>query len=351
VRSRTGSIASALLAGLLLVGVVAGCGSDDDDSGSAATTSSEASGSGGTTKLTIGYSAWPGWFPLAVADEQGIFEDNGLDVDLKYFTDYTASLDALAAEKLDVNAQTLNDTIFAVAAGSKQKVVVVGDNSNSKDAVICDKSVKDRKDLKGKSIAAEEGVVDHFLLLQGMAEDDLTQDDIKFSPLKTDAAAAAFANGQFDCVAVFAPFTLQALERKGSHVVLSSKDLPGVIPDHLVATAKAAEDPKAMQKLVDAWYQTIDWIKANPDEANKIMAKKAGTSVEEYESFAEGTTLFSPEDSVKAFGDRKGDTTSLPEMARRINPFLVESGLAKEEADLTDLFAPTYTEKVADGGS
>ena len=89
-RSRTGSIASALLAGLLLVGVVAGCGSDDDDSGSAATTSSEASGSGGTTKLTIGYSAWPGWFPLAVADEQGIFEDNGLDVDLKYFTDYTA---------------------------------------------------------------------------------------------------------------------------------------------------------------------------------------------------------------------------------------------------------------------
>ena len=132
--------------------------------------------------------------------------------------------------------------------------MVVGDNSTGNDAVICDESVKDRKDLKGKSIAAEEGVVDHFLLLQGMAEDDMTQDDIEFSPLKTDAAAAAFADGQFDCVAVFAPFTLQALEREGSHVVLSSKDLPGVIPDHLVATAKAAEDPEAMQKLVDAWY-------------------------------------------------------------------------------------------------
>ena len=54
---------------------------------------------------------------------------------------------------------------------------------------------------------------------------------------------------------------------------------------------------------------------------------------------------------MNAFGDRKGDTTSLPEMARRINPFLVESGLTKEEADLTDLFEPTYTEKAADGGS
>ena len=37
-------------------------------------------------------------------------------------------------------------------------------------------------------------------------------------------------------------------------------------------------------------------------------------------------------------------------MARRINPFLVDSGLTKQQADLTGLFVPTYTQKVADGG-
>ena len=63
--------------------------------------------------LRVGYSAWPGWFPLAVAEEQGIFEEAGLDVELTYFVDYTASLDALVAGQLDVNTQTLNDTIFA----------------------------------------------------------------------------------------------------------------------------------------------------------------------------------------------------------------------------------------------
>ena len=71
-------------------------------------------------KVTIGYSAWPGWFPLAVADKAGIFKKNGLDVDLKYFGDYIASLDAMVAGKLDANAQTLNDTMAAVAGGSKQ---------------------------------------------------------------------------------------------------------------------------------------------------------------------------------------------------------------------------------------
>jgi putative ABC transport system substrate-binding protein len=59
--------------------------------------------------------------------------------------------------------------------------------------VICDESITAVTDLKGKSIAAEAGVVDHFLLLQGLAEEGMTEDDIEFSGLATDAAAAAFA--------------------------------------------------------------------------------------------------------------------------------------------------------------
>ena len=150
---------------------------------------------GDPKSLTIGYSAWPGWFPLAVAEKKGFFTAAGLKVDLKYFIDYTASLDALVAGKLDVNAQTLNDTIFAVASGAKQKVVVVNDNSTGNDEIICDASVASIKDLAGKTVAAEAGVVDHFLLLQGLATVKLTEKDIKFKGVKTDAAAAAFAGG------------------------------------------------------------------------------------------------------------------------------------------------------------
>jgi NitT/TauT family transport system substrate-binding protein len=322
------------------------------DSKSTASTQASASGSGTTSaqldKLTIGYSAWPGWFPLAVADAKGLFKQAGLDVDLKYFVDYTASLDALVAGQVDVNAQTLNDTIFAVASGSKQKVVVVNDNSTGNDQVICDQSITSTNDLKGKTIAAEAGVVDHFLLLQGLAKAGLSESDISFQGVKTDAAAAAFEGGQFDCVAVFAPFTAQAIKRAGSHVLFSSKDFPGVIPDHLVATDSAAAKTDVMQKLVNAWYATLDYIKAYPDESVTIMADKAAVSVDEYKGFESGTTLFTPANAINAFADRAGDPTSLPEMARRINPFLVSSGLAQKEADLSGLFVPQFTKAYAD---
>jgi NitT/TauT family transport system substrate-binding protein len=317
------------------------CGSDDTSS------SDDAGSSDALPKLTIGYSAWPGWFPLAVAEQEGIFEKAGLDVDLKYFADYTASLDALVAGQVDVNAQTLNDTIFAVASGAKQKVVVVNDNSTGNDQIICDDSITSIADLKGKTVAAEAGVVDHFLLLQGLAKEGLTEADIDFKGVKTDAAAAAFAGGEFDCVGVFAPFTVQAAERPNSKVLFSSKDFPGAIPDHLVATEEAAGDSEAMAALVKAWYMTLGYIDENHDAAVTIMAKEAGLSDADYADFESGTTLFSAEDAVNAFEDRADDPTSLPEMARRINPFLVESGLAETEADLTGLFEPSFTEDYA----
>ncbi len=343
-RSRRPFVLATVVAIVALL--AAACGGDDSSDGS---TTTDGGSSDAPMALTIGYSAWPGWFPLAVAEEKGFFAEHGLDVDLKYFTDYTASLDALVAGQVDVNAQTLNDTIFAVASGADQRVVVVNDNSTGNDQIICDESITSVSDLKGKTVAAEAGVVDHFLLLQGLAKEGMTEDDIQFTGMKTDAAAAAFAGGEFDCVGVFAPFTVQAMERPGAKVLFSSKDFPGAIPDHLVATGEASGNSEAMQALVDAWYETLAWIEANPDEARKIMAEKAGVSDAEYADFQSGTTLFSQEQAIDAFEDRPGDPTSLPEMARRINPFLVESGLAEEEADLSKLFMPEFTKNATTG--
>jgi NitT/TauT family transport system substrate-binding protein len=335
---------SAVAGTALLALLTTACGGDDDDAAVESAPDAAATDAGGESTLKVGYSAWPGWFPLAVAEQEGIFEQVGLDLELTFFADYISSLDALVAGSIDVNTQTLNDTIFGVAAGSDQRIFATNDNSTGNDAIICDASIGTVADLAGTSIAAEPGVVDHFLLLQGLADAGLGQDDIEFTGLATDAAAAAFAGGQFDCVGVFAPFTTAALEREGSKVLFSSADHPGAISDHLVATAAAAEaHPEELQLLVDAWYLTLDWIAANPDEARAIMAEAAGVTPEEYAEYAEGTTIFTAQQALDSFEDRPGDPTSLPEMARRINPFLVASGLTEQEADLSALFVPELT--------
>lgn len=328
-----------------LLVAAAACGGDDGGDAAGTTAAGGPAAAGGTVdQITLGYSAWPGWFPLAVAEQEGIFEQVGLDVELTFFADYIASIEAMASGQLDAVTQTLNDTMASVAGGPEQVIVVVNDNSTGNDKVICDESVQSVEDLRGRTVAAEAGVVDHFLLVQGLQSAGLTEADIDFRGVLTDAAAASFAAGEFDCVGVFAPFWLTALERPGSHELFSSADFPGTIPDHIVVSRELVdENPRAVQKLVDAWYLTLEHLAEHPEESTETMAEVAETTVEEYQQLAEGTTLFTAEQAAAAFQDGD-DTTSLLHTARLINPFLVESGFTEAEAPLDGLFDASFTE-------
>ncbi len=333
---------SALAVALGLVALAA-CGGGDDSS------SSSSSGSG-AAKVSLGFSAWPGWFPWQVAEEKGIFAKHGLDVDLTYFESYTDSLNALATGNLDGNSQTLNDTISSLAGGSKQAIVLTNDNSTGNDQIIVGPDTARVEDLRGKKVAVEEGTVDHYLLLLGLQQAGMQPSDIDLQPLLTDAAAAAFASGQVEAVGAFAPFTDTALERAGSKVLFSSATFPGAIPDHLVMDTEFVQKrPGDVQKLVDAWFETLDFIGANPDEAIAIMAERAGVSVDAYRTYDAGTTIFTVADNIEAFTPGT-DQKHLDFAARQISAFLVDSKLIPTAPDLAGLLDARFVQARAGAG-
>ncbi|GAB3677513.1 ABC transporter substrate-binding protein [Actinocorallia lasiicapitis] len=323
------SLSAVLLAGALLTA----CGGADDPADGAA-----------PGKITLGFSAWPGWFPWQIAQEKGLFGKNGVDVELKYFDSYTDSLQALASGAIDANSQTLNDTLASVSGGAKQTIVLVNDNSTGNDQIIARPGIATLADLKGKTVAAEPGTVDHYLLLLALKKAGLTQADVTFKPLPTDAAAAAFASGKVDAVGAFAPFTTTALKLKGSKAIATSKDFPGAIPDHLVVDKElVADHPEQVQGLVQTWFETLKWIQANPAEAIAIMAKRADVSEADYKSYDAGTTIFSLADNLKAFGPGT-EPTNLAFQAEQIAGFLVEAKLADVKPSLDGLLEPKFVQ-------
>ncbi|MBD2247224.1 ABC transporter substrate-binding protein [Nostoc sp. FACHB-888] len=304
--------------------------------------------------INLGFSAWPGWFPWQVAQEQGIFKTKNTTVNLKWFDGYLESISTLAAGQIDANSQTLGDTLSSVAGGADQVVVLVNDNSTGNDKVIVAEGINRVADLRGKKVAAEEGTVDHFLLLLGMKQAGLKPQDIQFVPLETGKAAAAFAAGQVDAVAVFAPFTTQALQRKGSKELFSSKDFPGAISDHLVVSRKFLDEhPEEIQALVDSWFATLDYIRENQDRAYIIMSKRAGVPVEEYKQYADGTRLFTVEENLKAF-QPGNNMASLLYATEQMSQFLIDVGLAQNKPNTTflfdDRFVKAYMQKRAKPG-
>jgi NitT/TauT family transport system substrate-binding protein len=329
-----------VLTALCLVLALAGCNEQATTGG--------AGGGGGDTggKITLGFSAWPGWFPWQVAADQGLFAKNGVDVEVKYFENYTDSLNALSTGNIDANSQTLNDTVSSVAGGAKERIVLVNDNSTGNDQIIAREGIASVADLKGKTVAAEEGTVDHYLLLLALQKAGLGPADVKFTPLATDAAAAAFVAGRVDAVGVFAPFTTTALERQGSKAIATSKDFPGAIPDHLVVNPSLIQDrPDDVQALVKTWFDTVEWIRTNRDQAIAIMAKRAGVSPADYATYDAGTTIFTLEDNLEAFTPGSTDA-HLDYQARKITDFLLQTELIDTKPDLEGLLDDQFVKAI-----
>lgn len=312
----------------------------------ACATTNEPATSADKTTIRLGFSAWPGWFPWQIAQEQGLFTKNGVTVDLKYFESYTDSLTALSTGNLDANSQTLNDTLSSVSGGAKQTVVLVNDNSTGNDQIIAKPGITSVADLKGRKVAAEQGTVDHYLLLLALKKAGLTEKDVQFTPLLTDAAAAAFVAGKVDAVGVFAPFTTTALGLAGSTAIATSKDFPGAIPDHLVFTSDFVKAHKTeVQGLVQTWFDTTAWIKANPDKAVDIMAKRGGVTPADYKSYDAGTTIFTKQQNLDAFATGSSPA-NLDFQAQQIGDFLVSTGLAEEKPSLDGLLDPSFVQAV-----
>jgi NitT/TauT family transport system substrate-binding protein len=324
----------AVVSTVVMIGSVAACSSTSD------------SNSAGSVKITLAFSAWPGWFPWEVAAEKGLFAANGVDVQLKYFDNYTDSLTALSTGAVTANSQTLNDTLISVAAGAKQTIVLVNDNSTGNDQIIARPGLNSLADLKGKTIAVEEGTVDHFLLLLALQKAGIQPGDVTIKGLPTADAAAAFKAGQVDAVGAFAPFTTTALQLPGSKALTTSKDFPGAIPDHLVFGSdfvKAHRD--LVQKVVKTWFDTMMWISEHHDEALAIMAKKAGVSVDDYKTYDAGTTIFTRQQNLDAFA--AGNAPANPSYeAGLISQFIVDTKLAPARPSLDGLFDPSFVQAV-----
>ncbi|MEM9002749.1 MAG: ABC transporter substrate-binding protein [Cyanobacteria bacterium P01_F01_bin.86] len=323
-----------------------------DTPDTAAETPTEAPVAANENPIVMGYSSWAGWWPWAIAEEEGLFEKNGANVELIWFDGYLESMEALAAGQLDANCQTLNDTIsFAADAVNGEVAVLVNDNSAGNDKIIVAEEIETIDDLVGKTVVLEEGVVGDFLLTLALEEAGKSRKDVTVKNLETGAAATAFAAAQADGFAGWVPFWETALTREGSKELTSSAAFPGAIPDLLVVTQTLLDDqPETVQALVNTWFDILAFIDENQEQAYEIMAKRANVSPEDFERYLEGTRFFTLEDNLEAFSP--GDSmVHMPYAAEIMADFMVEVGFIPEKPDLEavldDQFVTAYAEENA----
>ena len=276
--------------------------------------------------VRVGVSDWTGWVAWYVAQDQGYFKKYGAEVNLVWFANYSDSIAALSTRQLDANSQTWSDTLGPLAKGLPLKVVLVNDNSAGNDAVMVGPSIKNFGDLRGHKVALEQYSISHFVLYTALARNGLTPKDVNVVNLSAGDAAAAFMSGRVDAAVVWNPWISQIEKSGKGRALFTSKEMPGLIPDLLVAQAQAVQAKrKDFVAMIRAWFDTVAFIRAQPERAVAIMSKVVSLSPEQYQVFLPGTRFFDAAANQEAFDPKS--PKGLVNATSSISTFLLSNKL------------------------
>ncbi|MGH8530706.1 MAG: ABC transporter substrate-binding protein [Nevskiales bacterium] len=295
--------------------------------------------------LKIGYSDWPGWVAWQVAIDKAWFKEAGVDVTFEWF-DYSASMDAFTAGKIDAVTMTNGDALVTGAGGAKSIMVMLTDYSNGNDMIVAKPQYKSLKDLKGKKVAVEAGLVEHLLLLNGLEKAGLKESDLTLVNAKTNEMPQILGAADIAAVGAWQPVIGEAMKAvPGSHPIYTSADEPGLIYDVLAVSPASVKSRRAdWQKVVKVWDRVVSYIedpKTQPD-AVKIMAARVGIAPEAYLPLLKGTKLLSLSEGRKIYVEGDG-FESLYGSTKVADSFNVTNGVYKAPQNVDSYLDPSFT--------
>jgi NitT/TauT family transport system substrate-binding protein len=289
-------------------------------------------GGGAPAPVKVGVSDWTGWVAWYVARDRGFFKKYGANVELVWFANYTDSISALATGQLDANCQTWSDTLGPLAKGVPLKAILVNDNSAGNDALMVSPRIHAFTDLHGRKVALEQYSISHFVLYTALERNGLTPRDVDIVNLPAGDAAAAFMSGRVDAAVVWNPWISQIQKSGAGRALFTSTEMPGLIPDLLVANSRAIQTKrKDLVAMIRAWFDTEAFIRSAPDQAVAIMAKVVGMDPQQYRVFLPGTRFFDAAANRQAFDPQ--NPQSLVRVAPTIAAFLQSNKLIEGRPD------------------
>jgi NitT/TauT family transport system substrate-binding protein len=238
--------------------------------------------------LKLAHSTWVGYGPFYIAKEKGFFADENVDVELVVMENTPLKMGALMAGKVDMVASTADEFPVYMKPGKSLRYILAVDNSKGGDGVVANEEIQTVADLRGKTVAFEEGSVSQFFINALLREAGLGQDDIDMVNMTATDAGMAFTARRVDAAVTWEPHLSQGARSEHGHRLIDSSQRPGLIVDVIaVLDTTARERREELAGFVRAWNRALAYLAAHPEESHRLMAEGVGGWLEDPAVFAE----------------------------------------------------------------
>jgi NitT/TauT family transport system substrate-binding protein len=223
-----------------------------------------------------------------VAQDKGLFEQEGLKVELLPFDSGTAIVDALIAGRIDVIGSNAITGFWYAAQSAPDRFKIFltyGTPSLANPTFVAivkkDSPLKGLKDLKGKKVGTYPGA-SSLALARAIIRTQMDPEAVTYTELPPPNLISALAAGQID--AFFAPEPMGMMARAqgvGRDLVNEPLGLLGIKEGFAGAaygfsTQFIKENPERAKKIKAAYYKAADLINKDKDALRPLLVKYLG---------------------------------------------------------------------------
>lgn len=329
---RLRSVIAASTAALLAVTALAGCGS------------ASSSNSADKSTIAIGVEPWLGYAPWYIAEKKGFFKDQGITATITNFDTDADMNAAIAAGKIQAGNVGTQSALQMLENNVDVSVLMVLDASETADAIISNGDITSVADLKGQSVAYEEGSTSDVLLNYALDEAGMSIDDIKKVPMSASSAGTAVIAGKVPAAVTYEPYITEAKEKAPNlKVVYTPSEKEGLISDVLVVRNDYIKsNPDQLTKLLKTWNQSIDFYNDNTDEGQEIIATAIGSKKEDLETAFAGVKYFTAKENASKLS---GDFSST---FKAVNDASIKASIVKSTLDPSKYVNDEFAKKAAE---
>lgn len=272
------------------------------------------------TPLRIGLCSWPGYEPIALAQDRKLF-GTAVKV-IRYSTPHDA-YKAFKNRAIDLVALTLDEIIKLSDVRLEPQIFLVTDISNGGDALAVKPSIQSIGDLKGKRIALESSVLAQYMLKRILDHaPDMKQTDLTIEILESGYHVEAYKENQADAFISYEP-TLSALKKEGARVLFDSSMIANEIID-VVAAQKGVlrERHDEVVHFVSGWYAALDIIEKHPEDAYQAMAEFESVSMPSFRQSLSGLKLGTKDLNARLIKGRE-----IRQSIHKLSDLMIQNGI------------------------
>lgn len=230
-------------------------------------------------KLKVGVLPILDVLPLYVAEQEGFFTAEGIEVELVPFSSALERDVALQAEQIDAEVNDLISASLLNNEDDKVRVVRTAMRATPQKAMFAilssDEAIETPAGLTGVKIGIStnsviEYVVDRLLQAEGLTDQDIVKEEVTKIPVRLEL----LANGKLPAACLPEPLASLAVV-DGAHIVLDDRAHPTYAQSLVTVSARTlGSKPTAVKRFLNAYEKAVQAINDDPEKYRSLLIDK-----------------------------------------------------------------------------